>query len=84
MIKPILDRVIILPKTEDKTESGIILTNAEKPNTGEVIAIGNGDKVGRLGLKVGDTVIYEKLGGSDYKEFKILNYDEIFAVIVKN
>ena len=63
-IKPLADRVLILPApAEEKTIGGIIIpdTAKEKPLKGEVIAVGNGTKDEEMVLKVGDTVLYWKL-----------------------
>ena len=62
-IKPLADRVLILPApAEEKTIGGIIIpdTAKEKPLKGEVIAVGNGTKDEEMVLKVGDTVLYGK------------------------
>ncbi|MBN3033769.1 MAG: co-chaperone GroES [Candidatus Saganbacteria bacterium] len=79
---PIGDRVVIKPAPEEqKTKSGIVLpdTAKEKPSEGTVVAVGtgrildNGQKVA-IEVKVGDTVIYSKYGGT---EVKIDNEDYI-------
>jgi Co-chaperonin GroES (HSP10) len=91
-IKPLADRVIIkaIP-TEEKTKSGIIMpdTAKEKPQEGEVVAVGPGkmEKGERIALdvKVGDRVIYSKYAGteikSDGEEYLILKEMDILAVI---
>ena len=81
-IKPLADRVLILPApAEEKTIGGIIIpdTAKEKPLKGEVIAVGNGTKDEEMVLKVGDTVpvsythLYNKkrLIYSQFKERKL-------------
>ncbi|MFA5021136.1 MAG: co-chaperone GroES [Patescibacteria group bacterium] len=87
-IKPIGDRLLIRPtKEEEVTKSGIFLpdTAQEKRAEGEIISIGNGEKVSKLGLSAGQKVIFGKYAGDeikiDDKEFKILNHDDILAVI---
>ena len=95
-LKPLGDRVIVkTAEAETQTASGIILadTAKEKPTEGTVIAVGEGrwDEDGEkripVDVKVGDTVIYGKYSGQDYKlgddELKILRADEIFAVVEK-
>ena len=70
-IKPLADRVLILPApAEEKTIGGIIIpdTAKEKPLKGEVIAVGNGTKDEEMVLKVGDTVLYGKYAGTIYIE----------------
>lgn len=75
MVKPI--------KEEEVTASGIVLpetVDKEKKAEGEIIALGNGDAVAKLGFKVGDRILYKKWGGEDVKvgkgndavEYKIL------------
>ena len=62
-IKPLADRVLILPApAEEKTIGGIIIpdTAKEKPLKGEVVAVGHGTKDEEMVLKVGDTVLYGK------------------------
>ena len=91
-IKPLADRVIIkaLPM-EEKTKSGIIMpdTAKEKPQEGEVIAVGPGkmEKGVRIALdvKVNDRVIYSKYAGTEVKydgsEYLILKEADILAII---
>jgi len=88
-IKPIGDRVLVRPLEEEKiTESGIVLPDTvdkEKKAEGEIIALGNGEKLAKLNLKVGDKVLFEKWGGEEVKvekqEYKILPHDKILAVV---
>ncbi|WP_407313239.1 co-chaperone GroES [Desulfosporosinus sp. SB140] len=91
-IKPLADRVIIkaLPM-EEKTKSGIIMpdTAKEKPQEGEVVAVGPGkmEKGTRvvLDVKTGDRVIYSKYAGTEVKydgeEYLILKEADILAII---
>jgi len=95
MIKPLSDRVVVKATTaEEKTAGGIILpdTAKEKPQEGEVIAVGPGKlldsgKTVPVEVKVGDRVIYSKYGGTEVKldgeEYMILRQDDILAVIDK-
>ena len=67
-IKPLADRVLILPApAEEKTIGGIIIpdTAKEKPLKGEVIAAGNGTKDEEMVLKAGDHVLYGKYAGTE-------------------
>jgi len=92
-IKPLADRVLVLPKkAEEKTASGIIIpdTAKEKPMEGEVIAIGKGrvaddGKVSPLEVKVGDKVLYGKYSGTevtfDGQEYLIMRESDIYAII---
>jgi len=87
-IKPLADRVLVEPAAaEEKTASGIIIpdTAKEKPQRGQIIAIGNGKKDEPLTVKVGDTVLYGKYSGTEItvegKEYLIMRESDIFAVI---
>ena len=92
-IRPLGDRVVVKPLAqEEKTKSGIVLpdTAKEKPQQGEVMAVGtgkvleNGQKV-PLEVKVGDKVIYSKYAGTEIKiddqEVLILSERDIHAII---
>ncbi|CUU04723.1 MAG: co-chaperone GroES [Fimbriimonadales bacterium] len=93
MLKPIGDRVVVRPKSsEEMTKSGIILpdTAKERPQEGEVMAVGNGrmlddGRVVPLEVKVGDRVLFSKYGGTEIKiggeEYLILREDDILAII---
>ena len=87
-IKPLADRVLIEPAAaEEKTASGIIIpdTAKEKPQRGNVIAIGSGKKDEPLTVKVGDTVLYGKYAGQEItvegKDYLIMKESDIFAVL---
>ncbi|MDX9872525.1 MAG: co-chaperone GroES [Clostridia bacterium] len=92
-IRPLGDKVVVKPLAqEEKTKSGIVLpdTAKEKPQQGEVVAVGsgkvldNGQKVA-LEVKVGDKVIYSKYAGTEIKidgeEVLILSERDIHAII---
>ena len=86
-IKPIGDKVVIKPiAVEEVTKSGIVLPGSaqEKPQQGEVIAVGdgiyqNGVKI-PMELKLGDRVVYGKFGGIDVK----LNNEEVIIMSEKD
>lgn len=93
MLKPIGDKVIVEPLSEEeKTAGGIILpdTAKEKPQEGKVIAVGSG-KILESGqkvdmeVKVGDRVIFSKYGGTEVKhkgkEYLILRESDIYAIV---
>ena len=87
-IKPLADRVLILPApAEEKTIGGIIIpdTAKEKPLKGEVIAVGNGTKDEEMVLKVGDTVLYGKYAGTeldvDGTQSLIMRQSDVLAVL---
>lgn len=88
-IKPLGDRVLVKPqKDEEVTKSGIVLPdNAEKEKKaqGEIVAIGEGEKILKMNLKVGDKVLFGKYAGDDVEqdkvEYKFLKEDEILGII---
>jgi chaperonin GroES len=93
MIKPLGERVVIkVLEREEKTASGIVLpdTAKEKPQQGEVVAVGtgklleNGQRVG-LEVNVGDKVIFSKYAGTEVKlegkDYLILADRDILAIV---
>jgi chaperonin GroES len=92
-LKPLGDNVIVkTAEAETQTKSGLILADSakEKPQRGEVLAVGEGkfdDKGNRIpvDVKVGDTVIYSKYGGTEIKldgeEYLIVRAGDIYAVV---
>ena len=92
---PLSDRVVIKPlQREERTKTGIVLpdTAKEKPQLGEVVAVGPGrvtDEGKHLSpeVKVGDQVIYSKYAGTEYKEgdqeYLILKEADILAKVGK-
>ena len=92
-IKPLEDRIVIRQvEAEQTTASGQVIpdTAKEKPQEGEVIAVGPGrvdDKGNRIpvDVKVGDVVIYSRYGGTEVKyegqEFQILSSRDVLAVV---
>jgi chaperonin GroES len=92
-IRPLRDRVVVRRKEEEKLSSGgIVLPGSakEKPNQGEVIAVGdgavleNGD-VRPVALKIGDVVIFGQYSGNvvkiDGEELVIMSESEIYGVV---
>ena len=92
-IKPLADRVLVKPVEEKETEKGGIIipdTAKEKPQEGEILAIGDGkrDESGKIipmNVKKGDKVLMPKYGGTeikvDDKEYQIVREDDILAII---
>ena len=87
-IKPIADRVVLLPApAEEKTASGIFIpdTAKEKPQRGTVVAVGDGKKEEPITVKVGDEVLYGKYAGTEItyegKEYLIMRESDIYAII---
>lgn len=90
-LKPLADRVVVKPLTEEEvTKGGIILpdTAKEKPQRGEIVAVGPGrmDEEGKrlpMDVKKGDKVLYAKYAGTEIKlddeEYLILREGDILA-----
>jgi chaperonin GroES len=96
VLKPLADRVVVKPiQAEEKTKGGIVLpdTAKDKPQEGEVIAVGtgrildNGTKL-PLEVKVGDRVVYSKYSGSEIKidgeEYLIIRESDVLAIRQKD
>ena len=93
-IRPLHDRVIVKRLEEDrKTASGIVIPDsaAEKPDQGEVLALGNGQiladgKLRPLAVKVGDRILFGKYSGQTVKvsgeELLVMREEDIMAVLV--
>jgi len=94
-LRPLNDRVIVKRlDQETKTASGLIIPDAaaEKPDQGEVLAVGNGKiledgKVRPLDVKVGDRVLFGKYAGQtvkiDGQELMVMREEDIMAIVVK-
>jgi len=87
-IKPLADRVLVLPApAEEKTMGGIIIPDSakEKPLKGKVIAIGNGTKDEEMVVKPDDTVLYGKYAGTeielDGEKYLIMKQSDILAIL---
>ncbi len=87
-IKPLGNRVLVKPVQEEEvTKAGIILpeTAKEKKAEGEIIAIGNGEKIEKFNLKIGQRVLFGKYAGDELKiddqDYKIIGHDDLLAVI---
>ena len=93
-IKPLEDRIVVKPlDAEQTTASGLVIpdTAKEKPQEGEVLAVGpgrfddEGEKRIPLDVKVGDTVLYSKYGGTEVKyageEYLILSGRDVLAIV---
>ncbi|MBG0744291.1 co-chaperone GroES [Cylindrospermopsis raciborskii LB2897] len=92
-VKPLGDRVFVkVTAAEEKTAGGLFLpdTAKEKPQVGEVVALGPGKRNDdgtrqEIELKVGDKVLYSKYAGTDIKlgtdEFVLLSEKDILAVV---
>ncbi|MBK9179574.1 MAG: co-chaperone GroES [Acidimicrobiales bacterium] len=95
-LKPLDDRIVVRAnEAEEKTASGLVIpdTAKEKPQQGEVLAVGPGRRSEQTGavipldVKVGDTVVYSKYGGTeitvDGEDLLILSSRDILATLKK-
>jgi len=87
-IKPLADRVLVKPApAEEKTASGIIIpdTAKEKPQKGEVVAVGPGKKDEPTTVKVGDAILYGKYSGTEINiegvDYLMMRESDILAVV---
>ena len=91
-IKPLFDKVVIKAiETDEKTASGIVLPGAakEKPQLAKVLAVGPGGMIDgvdvTMQVKVGDTVLYSKYAGSEFKvdgeQVIIVRQADILAIV---
>ena len=92
-IRPLHDRIVVRRKEEEtKTAGGIVLPGAaaEKPNQGEVIAVGTGrvlqnGEIQAMAVSVGDTVLFGQYGSNavkiDGEELLILSENDIYGII---
>jgi chaperonin GroES len=92
-IRPLYDRIVVKRIEEQETvRGGIIIPDSakEKPQEGEVVAVGNGKrledgKLVPLDVKAGDRILFGKYSGSDIKldgdEYMIMREDEVLGVL---
>jgi len=87
-MKPINDRVVIKPApAEEKTSGGIIIpdTAKEKPQRGEVVAVGPGKDGNLMTVQPGDIVLYGKYAGQELnyegQDYIIMREDDILVVL---
>jgi chaperonin GroES len=91
-LQPLDDRIVVRPnEAEEKTASGLVIpdTAKEKPQQGEVLAVGPGRRADSSGelipldIKVGDTVLYSKYGGTevtaDGEDLLVLSSRDVLA-----
>jgi chaperonin GroES len=95
-LQPLDDRIVVRPsEAEEKTASGLVIpdTAKEKPQQGEVLAVGPGRRAENTGelipldVKVGDKVVYSKYGGTEItvegEDLLILTARDVLAKVVK-
>ena len=87
-IKPLADRILVQPlEAETKTASGIIIPDSakEKPQKGNVVAVGPGTKENPVTVKVGNTVLYGKYSGTELKlennDYLIMRESDTLAIV---
>ena len=95
-LKPLEDRIVVKPgQAEERTASGLVIpdTAKEKPQQGSVLAVGPGRRSEQTGelipldVKVGDTVVYSKYGGTEItsggEDLLILTSRDVLAIVKK-
>src|SRR5437870_3142574 len=95
-LQPLDDRIVVRPsEAEEKTASGLVIpdTAKEKPQQGEVLAVGPGRRSEQTGdiipldVAVGDTVVYSKYGGTEFildgEDLLILTARDVLAIVQK-
>ena len=88
-IKPLADRVLVLPAQAEEKVAGIIIpdTAKEKPQHGTIVAAGNGTKDEEMILKEGDEVLYGKYSGTELEvegtKYLIMRQSDVLAVVQK-
>lgn len=88
-IKPLADRVLVLPAQAEEKVGGIIIpdTAKEKPQHGTIVAAGNGTKDEEMVLKEGDKVLYGKYSGTELEvegtKYLIMRQSDVLAVVQK-
>lgn len=87
-MKPINDRVVVKPSpAEEKTKGGIIIpdTAKERPQKGEVVAVGPGKDGNLMTVQVGDIVLYGKYAGQELQhngeDYLIMREDDILVIL---
>ena len=86
-IKPLADRVLVLPAQAEEKVGGIIIPDnaKEKPQRGKVVAVGDGTKDEEMILKVGDEVLYGKYAGTelenDGEKYLMMRQSDVLAVV---
>lgn len=88
-VKPLADRVLVLPAQAEEKVGEIIIpdTAKEKPQHGKVVATGNGTKDEEMVLKEGDEILYGKYSGTELEfdgtKYLIMRQSDVLAVVNK-
>lgn len=87
-MKPVNDRVVVKPApAEEKTKGGIIIpdTAREKPQRGEIVAVGPGKDGNLMTVQIGDVVLYGKYAGQEFNyegnDYLIMREDDILVIL---
>ena len=86
-IKPLADRVLVLPAPAEEKVGGIIIpdTAKEKPLNGTIVAVGEGTKDEKMILKEGDNVLYGKYAGTELeyegKKYLMMRQSDVLAIV---
>ena len=86
-VKPLSDRVLVLPAQAEEKVGGIIIpdTAKEKPQRGTIVAVGQGTKDEQMVLKEGDTVLYGKYAGTELEangeKYLMMRQSDVLAVV---
>ena len=86
-LKPLADRVLVKPLAAEEKVGGIYIpdTAKEKPQKGEIVAVGPGDTENKMTLKVGDKVLYGKYSGTEINfednDYLIMKESDVLAII---
>lgn len=88
-IRPLADRVLVLPAPAEEKVGGIIIpdTAKEKPQHGTVVAVGEGTKDEAMVLKEGDEILYGKYSGTELEfegtKYLIMRQSDVLAAVSK-
>lgn len=88
-IKPVGNRILVKPEVmEQKTKSGIVLPDTaekEQKEQGTIVAMGDGEGLKKLNLKVGDKVIFGKYSGEEFQlekvDYKFIKHEDILGTV---
>tara|TARA_B100000900_G_scaffold283109_1_gene242440 strand:- start:3132 stop:3398 length:267 start_codon:yes stop_codon:yes gene_type:complete len=86
-LKPLADRVLVKPLAAEEKVGGIYIpdTAKEKPQKGQIVAVGPGDTENKMTLKVGDKVLYGKYSGTEINfednDYLIMKESDVLAII---
>ncbi|MGI6243422.1 MAG: co-chaperone GroES [Prevotella sp.] len=88
-VKPLADRVLVLPAQAEEKVGGIIIpdTAKEKPQHGKIVAVGQGTKDEEMILKEGDEILYGKYAGTELEtdgvKYLMMRQSDVLAIVEK-